>query len=139
MCRQVLVRVAGLTGHLGAHPLRRLEGLAQLFGVELDLGGDQALQAPPVDVDIEVARLSPNVVARLANPPPFREWPQLGETLGSYFDLDLGPPQSVTALDRQQGSVAEPAQAHLDLIVFDSQISLLDFLDATVRQLIRNP
>jgi hypothetical protein len=73
------------------------------------------------------------VVARLANPPPFRQWPQLAETLGAYLDLDLGPSQSVTALDRQQGSLAEPAEADLDLVVFDGQISLLDFLDSAVR------
>ena len=51
--RQALILVGGVAGDLAPEPVRRDEGLSAPGIVELDLGDDQPVQRPGVDVELD--------------------------------------------------------------------------------------
>lgn len=73
-------------------------------------------------------------MAQLAKPSPLRQWPQSGKLLVANLDLSLDSSLSPTLLDRQVSLVAEPSQAHLDVLAFNRQIPLVDFLNPAIRE-----
>ncbi len=123
---QTLVRVAPVAGHLSAEPARRQELAALALGGKLDLGDDQSLQSPLIDVDLGLEAVadrdhSPD----LRQPAAGGQRPELLELPLADRQLDLLTDLATPALDGQQALVAAASQPHLNLIV-DRQVPLLD-------------
>ena len=103
--------------------------------VELDLGGDQAVEVTTVDIDFRGEAVERHIEAALREPPALGRRPEGFELLWGDFDLLLQAVAAGASLHRQETLCTNSSHPNLRLGV-GGEVTLLDLLRAATLEAI---